>query len=74
MVRRRWRLAFMEDDGVGLMRAANNDGGLGEWDGTALEEWRSFWRKPTEVWEAIREVRVSSKENRQFWMGVRGRR
>jgi hypothetical protein len=53
MVHRRWWLAFMEDDGAGLMKAASNDGGLGEWVETALEEWRSFWRKPTEVWEAI---------------------
>jgi hypothetical protein len=51
MVRRRWRLAFMEDDGAGLMKAASNDDGLGEWDVTALEEWSSFWRKPTKVWE-----------------------
>ncbi len=48
MVRKRWRLAFMEDDGTGLMKVASNDGGLGEWDGTALEEWRSFWKKRTE--------------------------
>jgi hypothetical protein len=48
MVRKRWRLAFMEDDGAGLMKAATNDGELGEWDGTALEEWRSFWKKRTE--------------------------
>jgi hypothetical protein len=30
MVCRRWRLAFMEDDAVGLMKAASNDNGLGE--------------------------------------------
>jgi hypothetical protein len=47
MVRRRWWLAFMEDDGAGLMKATNNDGGLGEWDGTALEEWISFWKERT---------------------------
>ncbi len=41
----------MEDDGAGLMKAASNDDGLGEWDVTALEEWSSFWRKPTKVWE-----------------------
>ncbi len=28
----------MEADGAGLMRAASNDGGLGEWDGMTLEE------------------------------------
>ncbi len=38
MIHRRWRLAFMEDDGAGLMKAPNNDGGLSEWDGTALED------------------------------------
>jgi hypothetical protein len=43
----RWRLAFMEDEGAGLMKVASNDGGLGEWDGTALEEWRSFWKTRT---------------------------
>jgi len=48
MVRRRWRLAFMEDDGAGLMKKASNDGGLGECDGTTLEKWRSFWKKRTE--------------------------
>jgi hypothetical protein len=37
----------MEDDGVGLMRAVSNDGGLGVWGETALEEWRSFGRKLT---------------------------
>jgi hypothetical protein len=47
MVCRRWRLAFMEDDGAGLMRAVSNDGGLGVWDETALEEWGSFGRKLT---------------------------
>jgi hypothetical protein len=48
MVCRRWRLAFMEDDGIGLMKVASNDGGLREWDGAAVEEWRSFWKKLTE--------------------------
>jgi hypothetical protein len=48
MVRRRWRLAFMEDDGAGMMKAASNDGGWGKWDGTALEEWKNFWKKRTE--------------------------
>jgi hypothetical protein len=43
----------MEDDGAGLMKAASNDGGSGEWDVTARKEWRSFWRKPTKIWEAI---------------------
>ncbi len=37
----------MEDDGAGLMRAVSNDGGLGVWDETALEEWGSFGRKLT---------------------------
>jgi hypothetical protein len=23
---------------------------LGEWDGTALEEWKSFWKKRMEFW------------------------
>jgi hypothetical protein len=38
----------MEDEGAGLMKAASNDDGLGEWDGTALEEWKSFWKKRME--------------------------
>ncbi len=38
----------MEADGAGLMRAASNDGGLGEWDGTALEEGGSLGEKLTE--------------------------
>jgi hypothetical protein len=37
----------MEDEGARLMKAVSNDSGLGEWDGTALEEWRSFWKKRT---------------------------
>jgi hypothetical protein len=48
MVCRRWRLIFMEADGAGLMRAASNDGGLGEWDGTTLEEGGSLGKKLTE--------------------------
>ncbi len=38
----------MEADGAGLMRAASNDGGLGEWDGTTLEEGGSLGKKLTE--------------------------
>jgi hypothetical protein len=38
----------MEDEGAELMKAVSNDGGLGEWDGTTLEKWRSFWKKRTE--------------------------
>jgi hypothetical protein len=38
----------MEADGAGLKRATNNDGKLGEWDGTTLEEGGSLGKKLTE--------------------------
>ncbi len=38
----------MKADGAGLMKAASNDGGLGEWDRTALEEGGSLGKKLTE--------------------------
>ncbi len=38
----------MEADRAGLMRVASNDGGLGEWDGTTLEEGGSLGEKLTE--------------------------
>ncbi len=37
----------MEADGAKLMRVASNDGGLGEWDRTALEEGGSLGKKLT---------------------------
>ncbi len=35
----------MEADGAGLKRVASNDGKLGEWDGTTLEEGGSLGKK-----------------------------
>ncbi len=63
----------MEDDGAGLMKAASNDGGLGEWEVTALEEWRSFGGSQRRYGKRFRGASEFGERHRQFLMGVRGR-
>jgi hypothetical protein len=52
----------MEDDGARLMKAASNDGGLGEWDVTAQGRMHNLLEEANRDLGSDLEVRVSSEK------------